>query len=256
MSRWFYAALVMVSFVGCSVKEDREACPCRLVLDLAKVDSSLVRSLNLLAVMDGHVVLSDRIDAEDFGRDYVNDLPHGDVRISIWGGGEGYLPEDQGLVIPYGCECPPIYMQSFMADTRGESYGCQVDLGKSQCRLTIQMDGVERIPYSLTFKGNVDGYRTDGYPSSGDFACVAYPGDLGESVALMPRQLDSSLILEVDDGTAVPKVFAVGEHIAASGYDWSEKNLKDVTVILDYYITYMRIMVQGWDKEYVYDIIL
>ena len=40
----------MVFFAaGCSVKEDRDECPCILVMDFSCVDTSLVKSVNVLA---------------------------------------------------------------------------------------------------------------------------------------------------------------------------------------------------------------
>jgi hypothetical protein len=256
MRKMILMALVVAVVVGCSVKEDRTVCPSRLVLDLSGVDTSLVKSLNLMAVLDGRVVLQDKLFVADFDEEYVADVPHGKLLVNVWGGGEDRAPFNDGLIIPYGCECPPLYMHSFEADTRGEAFRQVVELCKNHCRLTVKMDGVAEIPYSLTFKGNVDGYMQNGLPSSGDFSCVAYPSGLGESEALMPRQLDSSLLLEVDDNSSVSKVFAIGEYILASGYDWTEKDLKDVTICLDFYVTDMKITIQGWDKEYIYDIIL
>ena len=256
MKNRIFAALAAMVLIGCSVKEDRYNCPSRLILDFSRVDTSLVKSVSVMAVLDGKEVLQDKVFAENFGREYVADVPHGELKVNIWGGGEERDPLFEDLIIPYGCECPPLYMHSFEADTNGESFRQIVDLSKNHCRLTVKMDGVEEIPYSLTFKGNVDGYGQDGMPSIGDFSCVAYPSGQGESDALMPRQLDSSLLLEVDDNSSVTKVFAIGEYISASGYDWTEKNLKDVTVYLDFYVTDMKITVEGWDKEYIYDIIL
>ena len=147
-------------------------------------------------------------------------------------------------------------MHSFIADTEGELWRETVRLRKNHCRLTVMMDGVEEIPYSLTFKGNVDGYRLDGLPSSGDFSCVAYPSGTSESQALLPRQTDSSLLMEVDDGTSVTKTFAIGEYISSSGYDWTAADLEDMTIVLDYYITFIKITIREWDREYVYNITL
>jgi hypothetical protein len=52
------------------------------------------------------------------------------------------------------------------------------------------------------------------------------------------------------------KTFAIGEYLQAGGYDWTAEELEDATVILDYYITGIRITYKGWDKEYSYDITL
>lgn len=257
MMRGIFTAALVVLFLGsCSVKEDRYSCPCRLSLDFSGVDTDVVGPVFLLATLDGEVVFSDSVGAAAVKEDYVREVPHGNLRVNAWCAPRERIDEENGVVIPFGCECPPIYMHSFMADTRGEVCHEKVTMSKNHCRLTVRVEGCEEMPYSLTFRGNVDGYDLDGLPSDGDFACVAYPGEAGSSEAVLPRQLDSSLMLEVDDGTSVAKTFAVGEYILASGYDWSSENLEDVTIVLDYYLTYITISVQEWDKEYIYDITL
>ena len=65
-----------------------------------------------------------------------------------------------------------------------------------------------------------------------------------------------SHILELDDGTSVQKTFALGEYIVSSGYDWAAEELEDLTVTLDFQITYVKITVADWEKEYFYNIIL
>ena len=248
--------LALVSVAACSVKEDRSDCPARLILDFKDVDTADFKSLNLLVTHAGETVFSDIVSADDFAEDYVRDVPHGSLRVNVWASYGDRVDHEHGVVIPYGCECPPIYMHSFIADTEGELWRETVRLRKNHCRLTVMMDGVEKIPYSLTFKGNVDGYRLDGLPSSGDFSCVAYPSGTSESQALLPRQTDSSLLMEVDDGTSVTKTFAIGEYISSSGYDWTAADLEDMTIVLDYYITFIKITIREWDREYVYNITL
>ena len=248
--------LALVSVAACSVKEDRSDCPARLILDFKDVDTADFKSLNLLVTHAGENVFSDIVSADDFAEDYVRDVPHGSLRVNVWASYGDRVDHEHGVVIPYGCECPPIYMHSFIADTEGELWRETVRLRKNHCRLTVMMDGVEKIPYSLTFKGNVDGYRLDGLPSSGDFSCVAYPSGTSESQALLPRQTDSSLLMEVDDGTSVTKTFAIGEYISSSGYDWTAADLEDMTIVLDYYITFIKITIREWDREYVYNITL
>lgn len=256
MRRLVYIALIVTLSVSCSIKEDRTACPCRLILDLEEIDTTFVKSLDILAIYEGKIVFSERVPARNFEDIFVRDVPHGDIRVSVWYIGEERVDNGQGVIIPYGCECPVLYMKSFLADTRGDACLETVQVHKNFCRLTVLMKGDGEPPYSLTFKGNVDGYRLDGLPSEGDFACVAYPGENGKLQAGLPRQVDASLILEVDDGTSVLKTFALGEYIINGGYDWTAEELEDLTVTLDYQITYVRVTISGWDKEYFYNIIL
>ena len=256
MIRSICIALIVVMSVACSVKENRENCPCKLVLDFSEIDTSLVKSLNILATCDGDVAYSGQVSAIDFEREYVCDVPHGDLRLNVWCVSEERIDNELGVVIPYGCECPVLYMNSLMIDTWGESCREVVHVHKNYCRLTIVVEGVEDPPYSLTFKGNVDGYKLNGLPSEGAFACVAYPGEEGRLQAGLPRQVDDSLVLEVDDGTTVLKTFALGEYIIKGGYDWTTRELQDLTVTLDYQITYIKIAISAWDNEYFYNVIL
>lgn len=254
---WILLLVAALSLsVSCSVKEDRNICPCKLILDLSEVDTTLVKTLNIMVSEGRTVVLRDTVHSAVFSETYIRNVPHGSLRVNVWAGGENRMDERYGILIPYGCQCPPLYLHSFIADTTGEVCEEKVDVHKNYCRLTVKMEGVEEIPYSLTFRGNVDGYELDGLPSSGDFSCVAYMGDSGQVQSLLPRQTDASLLLDVDDGTPVSKTFAVGEYIQASGYDWLAPDLEDVTVVLDYQVTGIVISVQGWDKEYSYNITL
>lgn len=239
--------------VGCTVKENREECPCRVVMDFSKVDTSLVKGVNVLAMSSGGIVFSDYVDVLDFGKEYVREVPHDEMKINVWGGDGA----DEDLTIPYGCECPDLYMYTFEPDTRGEIWHESVRLRKNHCCLTVLLEGCDEIPYSLTFKGNVDGYGYDGLPSEGEFSCVAYPVGTGGSQVVVPRQTDRSLMMEVDDSEAsVTKMFAIGEYLDSAGYDWDAVDLEDVLVVIDYYLTGFRITFKGWDEENYYDIIL
>lgn len=248
-------AVMLFACAGCSVKEDRDVCPGRLMLDFSGVDAS-VGSLDLLVTGPDGVVLRDVVASSGFGKEYVKEVPHGMLDVNVWSGAGEFVDEDAGLVIPVGCECPPVHMQSFTADTRGEICRVNVELHKNHCCLTVKLRGREVMPYSLAVRGNVDGYALDGSPRNGEFCCMAYPEEENAITVRVPRQVDASLMLEVDDGNEIRKSFAIGEYIRASGYDWDSEDLSDVTVTLDYYITYVTVQVQEWDEEFVFDLVL
>lgn len=247
--------VVLVACAGCSVKEDRDVCPGRLMLDFGGVDASL-GSLDLLVTWPGGVILRDVVVPSVFGDEYIRDVPHGMLDVNVWSGAGEYVENESGLVIPLGSECPPVHKHSFIADTRGEIWRQEVELHKNYCCLTVKLKGEDVMPYSLVVSGNVDGYTLDGSPRKGEFRCVAYPEGEGEITVRVPRQIDASLMLEVEDDNGIRKLFAVGEYIKASGYDWDSENLGDVTVTLDYYITGITVLVQKWDEEFVYDLVL
>lgn len=256
MFRTVSGIMIYGLLLACSVKEDRGECPCRLMLDLSEVDTAVVKSLNLLVLSEDGYVESDKIEVNDFSDTYVMNVPREKLRVNLCSGEYEWADSQGEIHIPYGCECPKLYMQSMVADAPGETWSAKVRLGKNHCRLTVMMEGSDAVPYSFTFKGNVAGYNVEGRPAIGDFSCVAYPEDEGRSYAMVPRQVDNSLMLEVDDGTRVVKTFALGEYIAATGYDWTRNDLNDITVVIDYSITYVKVSVSGWDGEYLYNIVL
>ena len=255
-SALFSCLLALMLFASCSVKEDRNECPCTLVLDFGELDSMGVRSVNVLALSADGVVLNECIVIDKDSLRYVRTVPHGFLQVNVWAGDERGAEGSNIVQIPYGMECPPVYIHSFLADTRGERYEKKVRLKKNFCRLTVTVPEGNYVPYSLTFKGKVDGYDAGGRPSNGDFSYVAYPSEEGDSRAVLPRQVDNSLMLEVDDGVPHLKKFAIGEYLEMGGYDWDAESLDDVSVMLDYSLSSVTIRISGWDKETVYNVVL
>lgn len=248
-------AVMLLACAGCSVKEDRDVCPGRLMLDFSGVDTS-VGSLDMLVTGPDGIIFRDMVAPSGFREEYMREVPHGMLDVNVLSGADGFVEEDSGLVIPLGCECPPVYKHSFVADTRGEIWRQRVDLRKSYCCLTVKLKGKDAMPYIISICGNVDGYALDGSPRKGEFRCEACPEDEGEITVRVPRQMDASMMLVVEGGNGIRKNFAVGEYIRASGYDWDSEDLSDVTVTLDYYITGVTVLVQKWDEEFVFDLVL
>lgn len=244
--------MLQMLVAGCSVKEDRSLCPCRLMLDFSSLDTSLFKSIDVRAESSAGLLFFDTVSAMDFSSEYVRNVPKGFLRVSVWSGMDG----EDALQIPYGVECPPLYMGVFDVDASGETCMQKVVLHKNHCRLTVRMEGRDDVPYSLTFRGKVSGYGFDGSLSGEGFCSVAYPDQEGHLHTVLPRQADSSLMMDLDDGYGFFKTFALGEYMEQSGYDWAAESLSDAEVVLDYYVTHIKISVLGWDEEYYYTVIL
>ena len=90
----------------------------------------------------------------------------------------------------------------------------------------------------------------------GNFMYAMYTDSAGACQLVLPRQTDSSLVLEVHDDTGILRSFALGEYVTASGYDWSEADLKDITVSLDYALTRVVIVVEAWAEEHVFNVVM
>lgn len=248
----------LLLFCCCSVKENRTGCPCRLVLDFGNERNAHLDSLVLVVASDGDVVHTDTILRSDFSNLYQVDVPRGRLTVtavSMYEG--GVLLRDGAVLIPYGTECPEIFMdcQSFDADFL-ETVTSEVIMRKNYCRMTIGVEDGENFSYGLNVKGEVDGYGSDGICSVGKFCADARKMQTGEFLVLIPRQYDASLLLDVNDGSDIVKTFALGEYILASGFDWTAPDLGDIVVGIDYARTVLSLSVIGWDKTYHFDFVI
>ncbi|MDE6871309.1 MAG: hypothetical protein K2J62_04195 [Bacteroidales bacterium] len=253
--------LPVMSLVSCSVKEDRETCPCVLVLDFSKVDNGLLTSLNLSVAGPDGILCQDVVQEDFYVKEYRVAVPKGGVMLNVYSfpGDESYgmlNADGDVLEIPEGCECPPVYMHSVEIDTRKEIHRETVVPLKNFCRLSIEMVSDGYSPYILEINGNVNGYGHDGFPKEGNFAFVPETDENGCCTVNIPRQKDSSLRLRICDEDGVLKDFAVGEYIVAMGYDWSQKELDDVEIIIDYAKTDITLIVDDWEKTMQFDVII
>lgn len=252
----FWLSVILgMTLIGC-VKERRDHCPCRLSLDLSRLDTSVVKIARVNVLGPGGYLYDESVGMEYFGEDMLIKVPKGGCMLCVYSGEQGFAAPDRGLSIPYGEDCPPVYMCTAFLDTECEQYRKIVMLRKSYCRLSVYVADVEYFPFGLAVRSNVTGYGADGAPIPGEFF-YRTDGFFGEDWTLsVPRQTDDSMTLEINDGTTVLKTFALGEYIRASGYDWNAADLEDITIGIDYTRTKLTVSVQGWDEVYEFDVVI
>ena len=253
---YFWLALFLGMILTGCVKERRDHCPCRLSLDLSRLDTSVVKIARVNVLGPGGYLYDESVGMEYFGEDMLIKVPKGGCMLCVYSGEQGFAAPDRGLSIPYGEDCPPVYMCTAFLDTECEQYRKIVVLRKSFCRLSVYVADVEYFPFGLAVRSNVTGYGADGAPIPGEFFYMT-DGFFGEDWTLsVPRQTDDSMTLEINDGTNVLKTFALGEYIRASGYDWNAADLEDITIGIDYTRTKLTVSVQGWDEVYEFDVVI
>ncbi len=247
---------------SCSIKENRRGCPCLLRLDFSSVTESVRSGKMLLSVIsDDGFALSDTLDMTAVGETLELRVPRTGVRVNLWSEEAGDFIGADGLVIPLGEDCPSVRMFSSFVDTDCETCTEEVIAHKNFCRLTIvtddEPDGGDDA-FSFGVYGGVNGYDIAGSPRSGEFChYLSWRADgSGEMsrVVTLPRQTDSSLKLDICEDAEVLKTFALGNYISRSGYDWTEPDLKDLTVRIDYASTRIVISVGAWESSYDVDI--
>ena len=251
-----YLPLLMVLMLmsACSVKEDRDACPCVLELQFAESDTVSLRSVELLVTSRGGFALSDTIDVIRSGNRFSAPVPRADLHVRAWSG-TGGMASEYGLLIPLGSSCPKVYMHDSDVTAEGERVCGTVSMRKNHCVVTLRTEGEVSLPSDVRVRGNVAGYDDRGVPVPGGFEVALDGGqEDGTYEFVLPRQTDASLMMEVDDGQGGYKAFALGHYIVASGYDWDAPDLDDVTIVMDYALTEVRLTISGWEGVYRYEI--
>lgn len=253
---YMMAAMLVMIAAGCSVKESREGCPCRMLFDFKDVDTVAVKDVRLY-IDDGRECVCDaELACGDFFPEYSVSVPRSKLYVNVYEGDDGFLSHGQGISVPYGEDCPELYMYSAEVEADGEFFEQKVSLHKNHCLVTLYLDKQDSFAYDLCVRGNVDGYGIDGTPHQGEFFHVLEADASQVYEVVLPRQTDPSLVLEIDDGTDVLKRFALGEYIVAGGYDWEAPDLEDVTVHVDWAMTTVSISVSGWDWVYECEIVI
>ena len=226
--------------VSCSVKENRDACPCVLVLDF--------RDLRVTPVMldvagEGYthaqLVRSDTV--------LVLQVPKGGVSVSVTGGALG---DADGVRIPAGEEAPPLYLFHADVPAGAEQVILPVLLRKQFCTLELLFSGPPGYgpPFEVEVEGSFDGWLRDGSPAPGAFSRRLLPGSDGRAVLRLPRQGDDSLRMHIVFSDQVVRTFSLGSYIAASGYDWTAPDLEDLTLQVDISLTSVTLSTDLWSR--------
>ena len=278
--------LPLITCPGCSVKENRDSCPCLLELDLSDTSPSAglyeAGACISIAGVSGNAdgfMLSDTLscgfsdnDAADFRWSGI--VPRGSVLAGVISGVTDApalcVPPEAWMRIRPGSDCPEVWLCCSEMDTRCDHAVVPMALHKSFCMLTIMVKNVSGapFPFRMEVRGNVCGYGLDGKPIEGRFiAPVRYTmdeygllGDASEERYLsrvgaagaiegyvrLPRQVDASLLLDIISEDDVSRTFAIGNYIDASGYDWNSTDLKDIAMEIDYARMAVDIRIGSW----------
>ena len=242
--------------VSCSVKEERGDCPCRLFLDLTSVDLVDFSPLSISVISDDGFEYNTDVRYDSYKDTCVVDVPRSDLNIVVWGGGYEYLSEE-GLEIPYGCGCPPVYIHTNRLSATGEYVYDSISLKKNYCILSVEIDDYKQVD-ALAIRGNISGFQKFGEPRHGDFLVTAQPS--ARSGVLnnfyIPRQDGAELYLDVIEEGGSSKTFPLHDYIEEYGYDWTESDLDDLNLILEYTSSGIIVTICGWSGELVVDVVI
>lgn len=242
---------VILTLTSCTIKEDRDPCPCRLniIVDGA---ASLSDRLSVSGWSDnGERLFHDRIKVADYPDGYAKKVKKGFLKVCAVGGIESMTVKDGSLYIPTGKECDGIWAYSGgMVDATGDDAEDKVVLHKNHTRIYFQLDSLtlEKGDVILRLVGNVSGVEMPSLkPVHGDFNCFATMDAEGYHTATVPRQNDDSMILEVFINGILTRTVRIGEIIVNSGYSWVKEDLDDLFLSISIFSgTEVSISINDW----------
>lgn len=238
--------------VACTVKEDRDSCPCYLTLDFSHVRQE---SCSWFVCGREAEVLAGTFEEGSLPAEVCLPVRRGKCVVVV-ASGEGYVAES-GLEISEGNDCPELWMCRDTVDAAGDEALCSVILHKEYALGTIRLLSGTAEPLRYELVGSVCGYYPDGELRHGRFS-VKFPPltGIGELCARVPRQEDNSLRLNVYEASVLVRSFPIGEILYGSGYDWGADDLEDFIIALDYTSGRIALSSDLWTETYYYELAL
>lgn len=255
--------LILPLILSCSIKENRTDCPCHLYFDLSSVSREHFSSVSFSLSESGQATRHYSLDLSEISvsEPFCLDVPKSIFQLqfsAVENGATWLSPGNEHIMtIPVGEQCPPLFTHFSQLDARGEEYVEKVDLHKNFCTLHITMvgnDPSKDYPFSLRVQGEVNGYDEVGRPQAGKFGVYAYPTREGKCSVRVPRQRDDSLELLLCEGDGVLADFAIGNFIQSRGYDWSARDLEDISLRIDCARLAIEVECLHWTDTYYFNI--
>lgn len=233
---------------GCSVKEDRDDCPCLLTIDTGQaVEGDMLISL----VHESLGVVCQEEVGSGAGT-FSTAVPKGTVFVTAFSGNDGWEISDDGLYItlPKGQESGCIYAHSELVDCYDDTAEDIVRMQKQWCTLSIVLDSPgnwDACTFSL--EGSWSGFSLENFSAmEGAFSCPMRVSSEGTIQARITRQGDSSLIIRIREEGQADRLRAVGKAIAAAGFDWDSASLDDLTVQLSDCAVEVDLSASDWEN--------
>lgn len=252
MSRnWIYVAVALLPLCSCSLKEERDECPCIVSLSL---DPALEGNVVFGAVNDdGYSFRRDDVLSDEEGGTVEYEIVRGNNILYMY---QGNLVSD-GPLIRYrnGVQADSVYAwNSGLLNTNMEMLSISPEFKKQFATVYLSIISRNKSVFKIIVTGGVNGLdlRTM-KPLAGEFACRADKIDDWYYVFRLPRQFaderlaSEPLKIEVYSESGLAASCPLGEAISATGYDWEDESLSDIYVDMDIDLVNVSIDVGNWE---------
>lgn len=251
------SALLIAS--SCSVKEDRQPCPCWFEVDMGTC-SKHADNVALKGWCSGNTVIDISVPKVNFDEIHRFKVPRGTVNYCAMAGMRKSVLSSWTLTIPEGEQADKIFGYFAKVDTDREDAYDKVNLRKEYCKTTLRFTNRdEDNPHQMDvrIRGNWNGLELESYsPQKGPFSYAPEPEPDGSYEFNLPRQGDDSVLVDIFLDGRLMETYPLGEHIEESGYDWSQPALDDILVEIDLQDVTITISILPWGKGNDYNEIL
>lgn len=229
---------------SCSVKEDRDGCPCLLTVDTEQtVEGSTL--LNIVHTSQG-AVAQEELPAGT--KSFSTEVPRGTVCVYAFGNSDGWEMSEDGLYVypPEGNEPGRIYAHSDIVNCNREQAWDELVMHKQWCTISMMLEDPalwEGCEFAMESSWN-GFYLSDFSAVPGNTNCPVRRISDDFLEVRVTRQGDDGLVLRVSpDGDSI----AVGQVIAEAGYDWSKTALDDIILCLSESSTAVNVEIVEWE---------
>lgn len=268
--------LIMNLLSSCTVLEDRKLCPCTLVVKVSEAPPGFEASdsVSVCVIGESDFTWCIKLPSTSLPCTVSVGVPKGSAMVTAVLPAESAT--DSGDVpIAFGDGCPQVWLDGELVDTDRNKAVSKLSLHKNWCEISISLVSSASLAsqaYTLAMTGNIAGYGPGAEPIQGPFRAPCTLADDGVCRVRVPRQLDNSLRLEVNvpsqlsmqepslsmdmQDVSVLRVFAIGEYIAESGYDWSLPDLEDVELTLDLASSRLILRRHLWEDSVSFELVI
>ena len=251
-----FMAIVTAS-ASCSLKEDRDGCPCHLIIGLDNAVGN--GNADIFIFQDGEEVLTDNVVPADYPEGYRCEVRRRPASATVIQGLEESVLNGGRLVIRDGNDADRLFLYNETLQCGSETVRAAADLHKNWTTLEISLaaEAGEDSPAGnvrIDISGGICGMDLrNGAPVRGDFQCIARLADSGFAVYAvnLPRQISSEDEILIAVSRNGKELFScdISEAISRTGFDWSKPDLDDIRLRLDYISALFDVEIAEWETS-------